>query len=148
LFSDYYKQIIFISVGVIDSGNFKGTAEVDALKERTQEDLDKYVAVAKKLGMAASSMSIIAHEPVEGAAELCTEIALRYKQAAFFAGKLVFQQETWYQRLLHNETAIAIQQRLQWLSYPMFILPVRIWGKGQSNAELPLQSINAGTMTE
>jgi hypothetical protein len=141
LFPDYYKQIIFVSVSVVDSGNFKGSDEIEALKKQTQDSLDKYVAIAKKFGMAADSMTLVANEPVEGAAEICTEIALRYPRSTYFAGKLVFQQETWFQRLLHNETAIAIQNRLQWLGYAMIILPIRIWGAGKQNVELPLLSI-------
>ena len=148
LFPDYYKQIIFVSVSVVDSGNFKGNDEMEALKKQTQDSLDQYVAMAKKFGMAASSMTLTANEPVEGAAEICTEIALRYPHCTFFAGKLVFQQETWFQRLLHNETAIAIQNRLQWLGYAMIVMPIRIWGEGKSNVDLPLLSIEKSAMVE
>jgi hypothetical protein len=28
--------------------------------------------------------------------------------------------------VLHNETAFAIQRRLQWLGRPMLVLPVRV----------------------
>jgi hypothetical protein len=38
----------------------------------------------------------------------------------------VFQRETWYHRLLHNQTAYAIQRRLQWSGQAMVILPVRV----------------------
>jgi hypothetical protein len=31
----------------------------------------------------------------------------------FFAGKLIFERDSWYQRLLHNETAAAVERRLQ-----------------------------------
>ena len=40
--------------------------------------------------------------------------------------KLVFQRETWWNRVLHNETAFAIQRRLQWLGRPMLVMPVRV----------------------
>jgi len=39
----------------------------------------------------------------------------------------VFRHETWYTRFLHNETAFAIQRRLQWRGLPMVILPVRVY---------------------
>ena len=51
-------------------------------------------------------------EAVAGATELCTKVAKEFPNSVFFAGKLVFRQETWFQRLLHNETALAIQKRL------------------------------------
>jgi hypothetical protein len=50
----------------------------------------------------------------------------RFPRAIFFAGRLVFQRDTWYQRLLHNETAYSLQRRLQWDGVPMVILPTRV----------------------
>jgi hypothetical protein len=40
---------------------------------------------------------------------------------------LIFQKEKWYHRLLHNETAFAIQKRLHWSGMTMVILPVRVY---------------------
>ena len=44
----------------------------------------------------------------------------------FFAGKLVFQKDTWFQCILHNQTAYSLQQCLQWQGIPMVILPTRV----------------------
>lgn len=44
----------------------------------------------------------------------------------FFAGKLIFQRPKWWHRLLHNETAQAIQERLQWAGRTMVTLPIRV----------------------
>jgi hypothetical protein len=43
-----------------------------------------------------------------------------------FAGQLVFRHETPFQRILHNETAFAIQRRLQFSGITAVILPVRV----------------------
>jgi hypothetical protein len=43
-----------------------------------------------------------------------------------FAGQLVFRRDTWLHRLLHNQTAYAIQRRLHWAGLPMVILPTRV----------------------
>ena len=91
-----------------------------------QDSLDKYVSAAKGLGLAATSMMGVGHEPVAVAEELCQQLAREYNRAVFFAGKLVFQRERWYQRVLHNETAYAIQRRLQWDGLPMVVLPIRV----------------------
>jgi len=45
----------------------------------------------------------------------------------FFAGKLIFQQESWYQRILHNETAAAVERRLQFAGLTMIVMPVRMF---------------------
>ena len=38
---------------------------------------------------------------------VCLAVVKEFPRATFFAGQLVFQHETWYQRLLHNQTAFA-----------------------------------------
>ena len=43
----------------------------------------------------------------------------------FFASKLVFQNETWITRLLHNQIVLAMQQRLQAEGMQMVILPMQ-----------------------
>ena len=65
-------------------------------------------------------------EPVEAAESICKEAAKQHPKTMFFAGQLIFEDEKWYHRLLHNNTAYAIQKRLQWDGLPMIILPVRV----------------------
>ena len=42
------------------------------------------------------------------------------------AGQLIFEEDTFWNRALHNETAFLIQQRLQHVGVPMVVLPVRL----------------------
>ena len=42
------------------------------------------------------------------------------------AGQLIFEEETFVTRILHNETAFMIQRRLQHSGLPMVVLPVRL----------------------
>jgi len=44
----------------------------------------------------------------------------------FFAGKVIFEKERWYQRFLHNETANQLQRRLQFAGLNAMVLPVRV----------------------
>jgi amino acid transporter len=125
LFPHYYKQMLFISVAVLDSGHFKGVHEVDQLKTQAEKDLKKYVAMANRLGLDATFMTEAGTDPVEEAELLCAKAAKKYPHITFFAGQLIFQKEAWYQRILHNDTAFAIQRRLQWRALPMLILPIR-----------------------
>jgi len=39
---------------------------------------------------------------------------------------LVFLHENPFQKILHNETAYALQRRLQWNGIPTVILPIRV----------------------
>lgn len=128
LFPRYFPQVVFVSVAVVDSGNFKGATEVAGLEKQVEESLAKYVVAAEGLGLSARSVMGVGPEPVAVAEGLCQDLAKRYSRAVFFAGKLIFEREHWYQRVLHNETAYAIQRRLQWDGVPMVVLPVRVQG--------------------
>jgi len=121
-----YKNVIFVSVAMIDSGSFKGAEEVEALEASVKEGLEKYVAMARKLGFAADYRTEVATDVVESAVELCKQVAEEFPRATVFTGQLTFRLEKFYHRLLHNETAFAIQRRLQWDGLTTVILPIRV----------------------
>jgi hypothetical protein len=125
-FPGHFKNLVFLSVGVIDSGGFKGGDSVDELRARTEETAHRYVALAQGLGVPATSRVGIGTDAVEEAGRLGAEVVREFKNTTFFAGKVIFQRERWYQRILHNETAFAIQKRLQWAGQTMVIIPARI----------------------
>ena len=126
VFPNYFKNIIFIGVGVIDSATFKDQEEVDRVRKVTEEGLAKYVELCRGLGLAAAWRSDLGTEPVATASDVAIQVAREFPRVVFFSGKLVFEQERWYQRLLHNETAYAIQRRLQFAGQQAMVLPVRV----------------------
>jgi hypothetical protein len=122
----YYKNVVFLSVGVLDSGNFKGARAVDDLRRHTQLSLERFVDLARANGFPAKGFMAIGPDAVDELENLCVAVAKLFPRATFFAGQLVFRKDTWYQRLLHNETAWSLQRRLQWAGLPMVILPTRV----------------------
>ena len=125
-FPRLYTNIIFVSVAVIDSGSFKGAEEIEALEKSVREGMEKYVDLARRLGFAADYRMAVATDVVDGAMNLCTEIAREYPRSTVFTGQLTFRLEKFYHRMLHNETAFAIQRRLQWDGITTVILPIRV----------------------
>ncbi|NTU60284.1 MAG: APC family permease, partial [Deltaproteobacteria bacterium] len=126
VFPGHFKNLVFVSVGVVDSGGFKGEDAIDALKERTEKTLEQYVQLACGLGIPAASRYAVGTDAVEEADKLCRDLAREYHGATFFAGKVIFRRERWYQRFLHNETAYLVQKRLQWAGLTMVILPAKV----------------------
>lgn len=122
----HFKNMVFISVGVVDSGNFKGAEAVDDLKAHTQKSLEKYVALARRLGFPARGYLAMGTDVVDELEQLCRVVYRDYPKSVVFAGQLVFQRETWYGVVLHNQTAYSLQRRLQWDGIPMVILPTRV----------------------
>jgi amino acid transporter len=128
VFPGQFRQVVFVAAGVIDAGAFKGKDEIDTLRDNLERDLARYVAFARThLGWAAESDSATGTEAVTELDRLCREVALRFPRSVFFAGKLIFQRDSWYQRLLHNETAAAVERRLQFAGLPMIVMPVRMF---------------------
>ncbi len=126
LFPRQYKNYLFVSVGVIDSSHFKGAAEIEALKKQTIDDLEKYVEFAHTLGFRAEMRYAIGREAVAQVVELCEKIRDEFPRAIFYLGQLVFENDRFYYRLLHNETAFAIQRRLQFAGLQAIVLPIRV----------------------
>jgi hypothetical protein len=126
IFPGHFRNFIFVSVGVIDSAAMKGVEEVDHVRRRTEEALRRYVDLAHRLKLAAEYRMDVGTEAVAVAEALCAEASREFPRAVFFAGKLVFQKETIFQRLLHNETAYQLQRRLQLAGMNSMVLPVRV----------------------
>ena len=124
-FPGVYENFIFVSIAVVDSGTFKGAAELEALSKSTKRSLEKYVDLAREMGFAADYRMDIGTDVVEMAVPVCQNIAKEFPYSTFFTGQIVFRHENPFQKILHNETAFAIQRRLQYSGITTVIMPVR-----------------------
>ncbi len=122
----YFKNFVFVSVGVVDSGTFKGADTLDDLHAHTADSLEKYVDLVRRWGVPATSFMATGTDAVDELQKLCTQVLQKFPKAVFFTGQLVFHKDTWYQRILHNQTAFALLRRLQWARVPVVILPTRV----------------------
>ena len=125
-FPGHFKGVVFICVGVIDSGEFKGEHALEELTTRTEDVLARYVELAAGLGVPATSRLAIGTEAVSEAERVCLSVARDFPHVVFFAGKMIFKREKWYHRLLHNETALAVEKRLRWAGRTMVTMPIRV----------------------
>jgi amino acid transporter len=121
-----FKNFLFVSAAIVDSGSFKGADEIGRLEEETRESLEKYVAWAQSQGLRADYRMAIGTDPVETVTEIAHDIAEEFSRPIFFLGKLIFKDEKWFYRILHNETPNAIQRRLQFDGLQAIVLPIRI----------------------
>jgi hypothetical protein len=125
-FPGYFSGVVFVTVAVVDSDVFKGATEVPALEERTRNSLKVYERFAATLGLAARSEYSVGTEVAVEAEQLALGLLHWYPNVMFVAGQIVFDEDTGWNRLLHNETAFLIQQRLQHNGVPMIVLPVQL----------------------
>ncbi len=139
MFPDHFSGVVFVSVAVVDSESFKGADQVDALERRTRDHLLCYERYAETLELRSSSAFSVGTEVAVEVEQIAADLAKRYPQALFVAGQLIFEEDTLFNRLLHNETAFMVQKRLQHLGMPMIVVPVRL----DMNAHAPKVSLPA-----
>lgn len=125
-FPGLYKNFVFVSISEVDAGAFKGSEAVSCLDGSTCDALKKYVDLARRLGFPAESRHDMGIDVVETASALCQSVVREFPKSTVFAGQTVFRRPGIVNRILHNETAFAIQQELRWKGITTVILPIRI----------------------
>jgi amino acid transporter len=126
LFSGTFRRFVFVQVGVIDVGNFKGVNEAARLRATVQGELDRYVRFAHAEGFAAESFGAVSQDVADEIVRLAPRITARYPNAVFFGGQLVFPEENLFARWFYNFIVFSIQRRLHMLGTPFIVLPIRI----------------------
>jgi len=126
IFPNYFKNFVFISIGVVDWATFKGAEEIKNLESHISAELKKYVEMSRNFGFYAESIHSVDIDTLEVVEARCEEIQRRYNKSVFFVGKLVFEEENLFTRFLHNQTAFSIQRILQFKGIPSIVLPIRV----------------------
>jgi hypothetical protein len=126
LFDGQFHNGVFLAVGEVDAALFKGREEVEALENAIKDDLVEYAKFAADLGFRPDFRSALGTDVALELQRLCLEVVREYPHSVFFAGKLVFENEGFFSRFLHNQTALEIQRWLQTEGYTLVILPVRV----------------------
>ncbi len=126
MFPKVYQNFIFVEVGVLDAGNFKGAMEVENLREHTEADVKRYSSYMARHGYYSESHIALGTDIVDEAEKLCNEVAEQFPQSQFFAGQLVFDDENRIGRWLHNHTVLELQRRLYHDNRVMLVLPIKV----------------------
>ncbi len=140
MFPGHFRGVAFCSVAIIDSGNFKGVEEVHELEARVASELDKYVRFAGALGLPAEHAFSTGIEVAVEAEKIGTRLIEKFPRGLFVAGQLLFDEDTTFNRVLHNETAFLIQRRLQRAAIPMVVLPMRLSLKDPPRLAVPVMA--------
>jgi amino acid transporter len=126
LFGGVFHNFVFLEVGVLDAGNFKGPREVDHLQASVKHDVDRYVKFVQGEGFYAESVVDIGVDVVDQVAHIAPSITARYPTAVFFGGQLLFANESIFSKLLHNQIVFGVQKSLHRQGIPFVILPIRV----------------------
>lgn len=126
LFPGVFRNFVFLHVGVVDAGNFKGADEIERLREHITAEAERYARYLRQLGLHAETATTIGTDIVESASELAASTAQRFPNSVFFGGQLIFADDSRWTRLLHNFAVFALQREFFRRSLPFLIVPVRL----------------------
>jgi len=129
-FPGLYRNFIFASVAVVNQELFKSGESVAQLAGEVDAGLERYVDLARRYGFWAEAQSSIGTNVQDAASELCRALSFDYPNSTVFTGNLIFSRDRFVYRILHNETAFAIQKRLQWEGITNVVMPIRVRPKG------------------
>ena len=126
LFPHHFKNFIFISAKAVDAQSYGGAEQIDRLRTALDRALSFYVDYCHANGLAATARFSLGTDRVDELTKLAEGVQKEYPNSVFFTSKLVFRNENWVTRLLHNQTALALQRRLHLNGLQMVILPMQL----------------------
>ena len=126
LFGNIYKNYVFVEIGSIDAGNFKGADEIENLGSFVRNETSKYVQYMTEHGYYSEAYFSLGTDVVEEVNKLVPAITEKFPDIVFFGGQLVFSKESMMDRWLHNYTVFAVQRNLYVHGIPFVILPVKV----------------------
>jgi amino acid transporter len=126
LFPGHFRNFVFVSVGEIDAQRFDGAGALRTLRYEIENSLRYYENFCHSHRLAAKSYCGFGTEPVEELMKLVGQVTRDFPNCVFFASKLIFVHDNFFTRWLHNQTALALQQRLHLQGIQMVILPMKV----------------------
>jgi len=126
LFPDTFGRFIFVQIGVLDAGSFKGSQELERLKAETRASVRRYVDYARRHRFQAEAVAEVGHDVVGKIAELGEELLRCNPGAVLFGGQLAFSNETRWTRWLHNHAVFALQRIFCRHGVPFVIVPIKV----------------------
>jgi amino acid transporter len=126
LFPHHFKNFIFLTVGIVDVESFSAKKELTAMQASANKMLDYFVTYCQQQGFAAKGLATYGTDPAEKLTDLSKQVMEEFPNSIFFASKLIFKNDNWITRFLHNETAVTLQRRLHLLGAQLVILPMKI----------------------
>ena len=124
LFGRDVKNYVFVQIGVVDAGVFKGAAELSRMKASMEKDLHSYEDIMRRRGYYAESLWAVGTDIVHEVLELAPAISERFPRAIFFGGQIVFEHESFVTKLLHNYVVFTLQRQFYRMGLPFMIMPI------------------------
>jgi len=126
MFPNHFRNFIFVNARAVDSQSFGGRQQMDAMEVEAKSALGYFVNYCNSKGWAAKSYLSFGTDPIDEFTRLAQRVHAEFPNSIFFTSKLVFDNENWFVRLLHNQAATVLQRRFHLRGMQMVILPMKL----------------------
>jgi amino acid transporter len=126
MFPDHFRNFIFVNARAVDSQSFGGREQMEAMEVEAKSALSYFVNYCNSKGWAAKSYLSFGTDPIDEFTRLAQRVHAEFPSSIFFTSKLVFDNENWFVRLLHNQAATVLQRRFHLRGMQMVILPMKL----------------------
>jgi amino acid transporter len=126
LFPGHFRNYIFVSIGTVDSESFGSDQALRTLQYETRAALDTLVNYAHVLGRGSRWYDAYGSDRLEELERLALAVRDEFPSSVFFASRLVFETENWWNRWLHSQTPLAMQRILNGHGVELMIMPVTL----------------------
>ena len=126
IFPNHFKNFLFVNARTVDTKAYGGDHIYEKLKADAEASLGYFERFCHSNGLAAKSYAAFGTDPVEEIVQQSEKIRSEFPNAIFFTSKLIFENENWLTRILHNQAALALQRRLHLGGMQMVILGMKV----------------------
>ncbi len=126
LFPETFGKFIFVQIGAVDAGSFKGAEELERLRQETTKAAERYASFARSQGFASETLTEVSHDVVGALEEIGKNLIAENPGAVLFGGQLACARETIWTRWLHNYAVFALQRIFCRDGVPFVIVPARV----------------------
>lgn len=126
LFPDVFKNFIFASVGVVDSESFSGGELIRKMQSEVGSHMAYYMDFCRRNQLRATHYERFGVDTVQELIDLSENVKKDFPNVVFFASKMIFEQDNWWIRVLHDQVSEALQRELHLRQMQMVILPMKI----------------------
>ncbi|HTY12620.1 MAG TPA: APC family permease [Candidatus Omnitrophota bacterium] len=125
-FNNVFRNFIFVQAGLLNAGIFKESEEMKNVEHKVDSELERYIKFMNRYGYFAKGYTVTGIDVVEELEEQLKQIILHFPGSVIFGGQVVFPDDNWFSRLLHNYTLFSVQRRLYNRGVPVYVVPIRV----------------------
>ena len=126
LFPNHFKNYVFLSYGMVDTGTFGSTKSLDILQTQTNRILKYLTYFSTQRGIAAVIKQQFGTQPIEDMVSMAEEINVEFSNTVYFSARYIYPDENLFTRMMHSDFSLMVQRKLQNMGVKMLIVPLEL----------------------